>query len=265
MPNLNVVVFLKQVADNTKLKFSESGPVTDGVPMMTNPYDEYALETALRLKEAAGGESTVTAISLGTASAKEILKKAIAVGADHAFLLTDDAFKDGDSTANAVALSQAVKTLVPEYGVLIFGQTSLDELSAQTGPKVAEILNLPSLTLCKNAELKGDVIHATRESDRGQEVHEISLPGVLCTMKCDYELRSSNIKGVMKANKADIPVKTAADLGLDTSKVGLAGSPTRVLKTWQRPAKAGGKMIQGAEAQAAVTQLLDELRLAKVL
>lgn len=262
---MKIVVFIKQVPDNTKLKFDESGPVRDGVPMMINPYDEYALETALRLKDQAGGDSTVTVITLGAASAKEIVKKAISYGADDAFLLSDDAFADSDSTAISFALAQAVKSLVPDFHVLIFGQQSLDDAVGQTGPKLAEWLNLPSLTFCKNAEVSGDALKATRETERGIETYEMTLPGVLCMMKCDYELRNSNIKGVMRANKTEIPVKSAQDLGVDSGKVGASGSPTTVARTWQKPPKSGGVVIDGSDPKVAVGKLVDYLKEIKVL
>jgi len=262
---MKIVVFIKQVLDNTKLKFSDGKPVMDGVPMMMNPFDEYALETALRLKEQAGGDSTVSVITLGAANAKDIIKKAIAAGADNAFLLSDAAFNEGDSTANAYALAKAVQSLVPDAKILVFGQMALDDAAAQTGPKVAEILGMPSLTFGKNVQLNGETLTIFRESERGTEEYAMQLPGVICMMKCDYELRSSNIKGVMKANKTDIPIKTPADIALEPALAGVAGSTIQISKTWQRPAKAGGKVIEGSDAKGAVTQLLDYLRESKVL
>ncbi len=262
---MKIVVFIKQVLDNTKLKFSDGKPVTDGVPMMMNPFDEYALETALKLKEQAGGDSTVTVLTLGAANAKDIIKKAIAAGADEAFLLSDAAFNEGDSTSVAYALAAGVKSLASDAKILVFGQMALDDAAAQTGPKVAEILGMPSLTFGKNIQLQGDALRLFRETERGTEEHEMQLPGVICMMKCDYELRSSNIKGVMKANKTDIPVKTPADLSLEPALVGAAASGSHVAKTWQRPAKAGGRVVSSDDPKAAVSQLLDYLREVKVL
>ena len=262
MSPINIAVFIKQVPDNTKLQFNEIGPVLEGVSMMLNPYDEYALETALRLKEAGGEGSTLTVISQGASSAKEIVKKAIAVGADQAFLINDAQLEGTDSTGAAKVLNQAVKTLVPEAQVLIFGQASLDSASGQVGPKVAELMNAPSLTFCKNAELNGDKLTVHRESEAGIETHEMDLPAVICMMKCDYELRGSNIKGVMKANKTPIPEKSLADLGLDASTV---AATTTITKTWKRPDKVGGKVIDGADAPAAVGQLLEYLKESKIL
>ncbi|MEB3287299.1 MAG: electron transfer flavoprotein subunit beta/FixA family protein [Vampirovibrionales bacterium] len=262
--SLHIAVFLKQVADNTKLKFNETGPVLENVPMMLNPYDEYALETAIRLKESAGADASLSVITMGTLSAKEILKKAVAVGADSAFLITNDALAQSDSTANAKILAQALRSVVPNFNLLVFGQTALDSLDGQTGQKVAELLNLPSLTFCKGAEFSNGSITATRETERGYEVHEMSLPGALCMMKCDYELRGSNIKGVMKANKTEIPVTSLAELGITQDQSGEAMSATKTLKTWQRPPRAEAKIIDGANPQEAVASLIGALKEAKV-
>ncbi|HEY9745612.1 MAG TPA: electron transfer flavoprotein subunit beta/FixA family protein [Oculatellaceae cyanobacterium] len=262
---MKIVVFIKQVPDNTKLRFADGKPVTDGAPMMMNPFDEYALETALKLKEQAGSDSTVTVVSMGASNTKDIVKKAIAAGADDAFLLSDATLNEGDSTANAHALAAAVKTLISDFGILVFGQMALDDAEGQTGPKVAEILGLPCLTGGKNVQLNGQTLRFFRETDRGCEEHEMELPGVICMAKCDYELRSSNIQGVMKANKTEIPIKATADLGVSPALVGAAGSATKVTKTWQRPPKSGGRTVNGSDAKAAVSQLLEYLKEAKVL
>ncbi|MBX2861563.1 MAG: electron transfer flavoprotein subunit beta/FixA family protein [Vampirovibrio sp.] len=265
---MNIVVLIKQVPDNTKLKADQVAGNTlpeDGVPMMMNPYDEYALETALRLKEAAGDGAIVTAISLGAASAKEILKKALAAGADQAFLLSDSSFSGGDSISTANALAAGIKTLTPDYRLVVAGQMSLDNAAAQTGPMVAELLDAPSLTFGKNAELAGETLKVSRETEQGVETHDMSLPGVICMMKCDYELRTANIKGVMKANKTEIPLKTAADLGLAATDIGKDGAKTEIQKIWQRPEKSGGTVIDGADANTAVAQLVEQLKTAKVV
>ncbi len=258
---MKIVVFIKQVLDNTKLKFSNGQPVTDGVPMMMNPFDEYALETALRLKEQAGGESTVTVITLGAAGAKEMIKKAIAAGADAAYLISDPATVDADSLSIAQVLAAAAKALIPDFELLVFGQMALDDASAQTGPAVAEILDLPSVTAGKNGSFENGQLKIIRETERGVETATLTLPASICMMKCDYELRSSNIKGVMKANKTDIPVKTLADIGADA----IPASRSRIEKTWQRPAKSGGRVVTEADPQAAVTQILDYLKAVKIL
>ncbi len=261
---MKIVVFIKQVPDNTRLRFQDGHPVLTGTPMMMNPFDEYALETALRLKEQAGGDSSVTVISLGIETAREILKKAIAAGADQAFLLCDPLFASStlDSAAVATALAAGVRQHVPDYNVLVFGQVALDDASAQVGPSVAEMLGLPSATFVKYVRVEGSQLTLFRETEQGSEEWCMGLPGVLCMMKCDYELRSSNIKGVMKANKTEIPLVSATALGLDG---GVLSPRIQIERTWARPAKTGGRVVNGADPKVAVTELLDYLQTAKVL
>lgn len=259
---MQIVVYLKPVADNTKLKFSENGPILDGVPLILNPFDEYALETAIRLKEASGEGATLTAITVGSSTAKEVIKKAIAVGVDQAFIIDDPALAKADSTGIAQTLAKATQSLIPDFSVLVFGQLTLDDSAGQTGPKVAELLNLPSLSFVKEAVLTNGYLSISREGDRGLEIYEMTLPGVLCMMKCDYELRGSNIKGVMKANKTDIPIKTLADIGLDA---GSLISNTQVSSTRQRPEKSGGKVLNGVDANTAVQELVSFMKTSKII
>lgn len=261
---MKIVVFIKQVPDNTRLRFQDARPVLAGTPMMMNPFDEYALETALRLKEQAGADASVTVISSGPDTTRETLKKAIAAGADQAFLLCDPLFAADtvDSAALAAALAAAVRKHVPEFKVLVFGQVALDDASAQVGPSVAELLGLPSATFVKDVRVDGSQLTLFRETERGTEEWCMGLPGALCMMKCDYELRSSNIKGVMKANKTEIPLISAAELGLDATAL---APKIKIEKIWARPAKTGGRVVNGADPKVAVTELLDYLHTAKVL
>jgi electron transfer flavoprotein alpha/beta subunit len=259
---MKIVVFIKQVPENTRLRFQDGQLVTEGIPSMMNPFDEYALEMAIRLKEQIGGDASVTAVSLGVPNVKETLKKAIAAGADAGLIVSDRLF-DGDSATVSLALAAAVKKQIPDFGILLFGQLALDDAAAQVGPRVASLMNIPSLTLVKNAEFQGgNTLKITRETLLGIEDWTLEGPGALCVMKCDYELRSSNIKGVMKANKAEIPTLNAADLGLDTVAL---SAKTTVLKSWQRPAKSEGKVIAGENAASAVTQLMEYLHTIQVI
>jgi electron transfer flavoprotein beta subunit len=152
--------------------------------------------------------------------------------------------------------------------VLVFGQNSLDELDGQTGLKVAELFNAPCVTRCKQTDWKGDHLVASSETSAGIESHEVRFsagqPAVICVMKCDYELRGSNIKGVMKANKADIPVKTIAELAL-TQDAAVDSALTKVLKTAPRPAKTAAKIIDGSNPQLAVKSLIEELKIAQMI
>jgi len=253
---MKIVVFIKQIPDNTRLRFQNDQVVTEGIPAMINPFDEYALETALRLKEQVGGDASVTVISLGN-NVKETVKKTIAIGADTGIILQDPLFEHTDNAGIAKALGEAVKKQIPDFGMLFFGQLALDDADAKVGPYLAAQLNIPSLTLVKQVDSKGPGQYiVTRETALGIEEWSLEEKAALCVMKCDYELRGSNIKGVMKANKAEIPTLTAADLGLDAAAL---NAKVSIVQSWQRPPKGEGKVIDGSDVQAAVNQLLQYL------
>lgn len=253
-----IVVCFKQVPDNTKLRPEAiNGALpTDGVPMMANPFDEYALETALRLKEAAGDGSTVTVVTVGHDSAKNTLKKAIAVGADAGFILNDADLLAADGAGQAAALAKAIPSLVDGVKVIFCGASALDTGSGQTPGMLAEHLGWASLTNSKSVALAGETLTIERVSDLGIETHELLLPAVISVMKCDYELRASNIKGVMKANKTPLPTKSLGELG-----VSLPAAKTTTVSLSPPPPKGEGQKIDGTgDVDAAVAQLVASLK-----
>lgn len=263
---MNIVVCVKQVPDTAHLKFNSANELaTDSIENVMNPFCEYAVETAIRLKEAHEG-STVTAISMGPASAKEVLKRAIAMGCDNAYLLSDEAFTQADAWATAYTLSAAIKKYIPDFDLILMGQFATDGMSGITGPALAELLNVPNISFAKKAELKDPkTLSVSRETEKGVEIYDMTLPGLIGVMKCDYEPRIPSIKGVMKANRTEIPTVTLADLGLTVEAVGASGSATQVLETWRKPKKEGGSKIDGSDAQNAVSQLIGFLKEQKVL
>ena len=261
----HIAVFMKPVPDNTRLALDDydaPGIPQDGVDLMLNPYDEYALETALRLKAASEGDVTITVIALGSPVAKALLKKMIAVGADQAMLLSAPAFLQGDSTTRARLFAQLATTLTPTPAdMLLFGESSLDVAAGQTGPMVAELLDWPSLTACKDAEvIDANTIKACQVRPEGLAWVQLDGPGVLCLQKCDYELRSANIKGVMRANKATIMEKTPEELGLSADAVGMTAAPTEITRVFSLPKKAAGTKIDGADPQQAAAALIEFLK-----
>lgn len=262
-----IVILLKAVPDNTKLKkeqlaaaqASTQFPAT-GVDWMMNPFDEYALETALRLKDQRGGDTTVAVLSVAhagnLAATKDLLKKAIAAGADEASVIVSPEGPSLKPAATAQLLAAGVKTLFPAADIVCAGQQSLDLQQGLTGPMVAQLWQAACVGHVKNVQWQADTVHADCETERGKETFAVSLPAVLCTMKCNYELRGSNIKGVMKANKTPIAEKTPADLG-----VTLASDHAVTVTALIPPAeKTAGRLLQDLSAAQMVTETVQFLK-----
>jgi electron transfer flavoprotein beta subunit len=263
---MNIVVCIKHVPDTAHLKYdAQDNLAQDNLEWVMNPFCEYAVETAIRMKEAHEG-ATLTAICMGGPQAKDILKRAIAMGCDDAVLLQDDAFNGADPWATAQTLAAGIRKHVPNFNVLLLGQFATDSMSGVTGPALAELLGVPSITFCKKAELKdATTLSVERETERGSEHYDMTLPGVVCVMKCDYEPRIPAIKGVMKANRTEIPTLDKAALGLSDEQIGAKGARVEVTKLYRRPKKEGGRKIDGSDAQAAVSQLMSFLREQKLV
>lgn len=271
---MQLVVFIKPVIDNTRLRSEQlaAGPMPhDGVDWMLNPYDEYALETALRLRESLGETGAdpacvrVSVLALGAASTRECLKKAIAVGADEAFLLCDPLFLQADNAAVARALAAGVRTLAPEARLILCGQQSLDLAQGVVGLMTAQALAFASVTACKSAAWQNaQTLRLVRDARAAQETVDVSLPALAAFGKCAYELRTANIKGVMRANKTPVTLVSAADVGLSDATPGVASLPRPMLRP--RAPKTPGVLIPATDdPQAAVLQLLERLTREKIL
>lgn len=263
---MHIVVCIKQVPDTANLKFDSQGNVSpESVELILNPCCGYALEAAVRLKEA-GENITVTALTLGPAQAKDVLKRAIAMGADQAFHLSDSAFDQADALTLSRILGKAIQKLVPDYNLLLFGQFAEDSMNGATGPMVAQLLGAPCITLANKAEMMdGQTLRVFRETEEAVEEFHLQLPGMVCFANSEHEPRIPSIKGVMKANRTEIPVLDWAALGLSEGEVCPAGAGVVQLNTWRKPRKTGGVKIQGDDAAVAVGQLLGFLREQKVL
>lgn len=256
---MKIIVCIKQVPDTAEIKID---PVTNtliraGVPSIVNPYDKNALEAALQLKEAYGGE--VTVISMGPPAAKDALKECLAMGADHGILLTDRAFGGSDTYATSYILAYSISQL-GSYDLIICGKQAIDGDTGQTGASMSEHLGIPQLTYAVRIEADGDNIIVHREVDEGVMVLKTRMPA-LCTVGKDInEPRTATMRGKMRANKAIIREITAADLpDMDASKRGLQGSPTRVKKTFTPSVKKSGIKVEGEDAAKAVELLMEEM------
>lgn len=225
------IVFLKQVPLSTKIKID---PVTNtlqraSVQGRTNPDDLYALEAALWMKRHLSGE--VIAVTMGPTSAEEVLREALQRGADRAVLVSDRAFAGSDTWCTSLVLA-SVAEKIGDYKTLFFGRMAIDGDTAQVGPEVAAHLNIPQVTqLSSIVEVNEETLIAARKCNNLEQVVEVEYPCVLIVSKSWGQLKSPTLKGWRRANNAVIEYLNAEDLGIDSDRVGLLASPTRVVET----------------------------------
>jgi electron transfer flavoprotein beta subunit len=224
-------------------------------------YEEFALEAALRIKDTTGGK--ITAISVGNNFVRDVIKKALAVGADELVLLEDKAFEDGDSWSTAHALAAAIKK-IGEYDIIFCGRQSSDWDAGQVGLGIAEILGIPAVTLAREVEVNDGKAQVQRVIPDGCQVIEVTLPAVIAVTS-GLTLRYATLKGIMAAAKKQPVVWKPADIGLDPSQIGAAGRRTRLDKLFQPVKEAKCEMIEGETAAEAGAKLAVRLREAKLL
>ena len=262
---MNVIVCIKQVPDTTEIKIDpvKNTLIRTGVPSIMNPFDKNALETGLQLKDRYGGK--VTAISMGPPQAKAVLREALSMGADEAYLVTDRAFGGSDTYATSYILSQAIKKL-GDFDVILGGKQAIDGDTGQTAPSIAEHLNAVRLTYVLDLRVEGDKVIARRQVEEGIELVETTFP-LLCTAtKESNKPRYATIRRKIASLKANIPEITLADLpGADPSKMGLKGSPTKVKATFTPKRSANGVFIQENSPKETAAVLLQKLTDAKIL
>ncbi|MDP8258954.1 MAG: electron transfer flavoprotein subunit beta/FixA family protein [Candidatus Aadella gelida] len=249
---MKIIVLIKQVPDTIDVKID---PVTnalkrEGVAAIINPFDMYAIEEAIRIKERVG-EGEIVVISMGPPQAEAALREAISMGCDSGVLLSDRKFAGSDTWATSYTIAQAVKK-IGDYKVILCGKQASDGDTAQVGPGVSVHVNIPQVTYIKKIE-KIDTSSATveRMTEEGYDIVETPLPALFSVVKEINEPRLPSLKGKMKAKKAEIPVWTAEDLSCPDDKIGLDGSPTRVVKVFSPPPREGGRIIEGEPSEIA--------------
>jgi electron transfer flavoprotein beta subunit len=256
---MNVVVCLKQVPGTTEVKINPQTNtlIRQGIPNIINPFDAYALEEGVRLKEKQGGKTT--ALSMGPPQAVEMLREAISLGADEAVLLSDGAFAGADTWATAFTLAGAIKKL-GQIDLVICGRQSTDGDTAQVGPELSEMLGVPFIAYVgRIEEIKDGQVRVMRMIDEGHEVIQSPLPLVITVTKEINIPRLPSLRGLARSKAAKIPTWTAQDLGLDLGKVGLAGSYTRVVKIFTPRREQKAQMLQG-EIGVQVASLIEKLK-----
>lgn len=256
---MHFAVLIKQVPNTADVKINPETNtlIREGVESVVNPFDMYAIEESLRLKDKLGGK--VTAITMGPPQAEAILREAISLGVDAGILLSDRAFAGSDTWATSYTLASAIKKL-GDIDIIICGKQASDGDTAQVGPGVATHLDLPQITFVRKIEEVDDKhIVAERLLEEGYEVIESPLPCLLTVVKEINNPRLPSLKGKMAAKKAQITTWSAKDLGCEAGKLGLEGSPTKVVKIFTPPAREGGEMLEG-EPHEIVAQLVQKIK-----
>lgn len=262
---MKITVCVKQVPDTNDIKWTENNTLKrEGAESIINPYDEYAIETALRIKEKLGGE--VIALSMGPKQTELMLKEVLATGADKAYLLNDKFFAGADTCATSRTLAYAVKSKLNDTDLIICGQQATDGDTAQTGPSLAQRLKLPIVSFVKEVEeINEKYAILKRETDYGYEKIKVKLPAVICVLKNEnIEIRIPTIsKRIETWNK--IPeTLTAEMIGADGSKTGFRGSPTNVISTFRPSGRLNTEIYTDKspdEAAVLLAEKINEMRL----
>lgn len=249
---MNIIVCLKQTFDTEEKIVIEDGKISeDGVEFVINPYDEYAVEEAIQLKETHGGE--VTVITIGPDRAEQALRTALAMGADKAILI-DDAALYGDEQTTAKVLAAAIKKL--EYDIILGGYMAVDDGSAQVGPRLAEEAGIPHISTITKLEVNGNEAHVEKDVEGDIAYMKVSLPALFTAQQGLNEPRYPSLPGIMKAKRKPLERWDASDLDIDVNDV---ASTTEVLEVFLPPEKSAGRILEG-EPDDQVKELVDLLK-----
>lgn len=272
---MNIIVCIKQVPETTEVRINPETNtlIREGVKSIINPFDMYAIEEGVRLKEKFGGK--VTAITMGPPQAETALREAIAMGIDEGILISDRAFAGSDTWATSYTLSAAIKkigdfdsstslTVNPEQSrrvdLILCGKQASDGDTAQVGPGISAHLDIPQVTYVKKIEeLKDKLARVERMTEEGFEIIETPLPALFTVVKEINEPRLPSLKGMMRAKQAKIIHWTHKDLELDSQRIGLCGSPTQVVKIFTPVPRIGGQILSG-DTQEIVEKLVGLLK-----
>ena len=255
---MNIVVCIKQVPNTNEVKLD---PVTgtlirDGVPSIINPDDKAGLEAALRLKDATGAH--VTVLSMGPPHADAVLREAMAMGADDAVLVTDRAFGGADTLATSTTIAAALKKI--PYDLIITGRQAIDGDTAQVGPQIAEHLNIPNVSYAEEIQVEGDTVTVKRQYEDRYHVVKVKMPCLITALSELNQPRYMTPGGIFDAyREKQVTVWGLNDIEVDTDKIGLKGSPTRVFKSFPKSLKAAGTVVQ-LDAEDAADYMLEKLR-----
>ena len=256
---MNIIVCIKQVPETTLVQINPETNtlVREGVKSIINPFDMYAIEEGVRLKEKCGGK--VLVLTMGPPQAEAALREAISMGADEGILICDKAFAGSDTWVTSFTLSEAIKK-IGVFDLILCGKQASDGDTAQVGPGISAHLDIPQVTYVKKIEeIKERSLRVERMMEEGFEVIETPLPALLTVVKEINEPRLPSLKGLMRSKSAKIILWSQKELNLDPQKIGLCGSPTQVIKIFTPPPRQGGVMLRG-DAQEVAEKLVGLLK-----
>lgn len=257
---MNIVVCIKQVPDTTEVKLDpKTGTlIRDGVPSIINPDDKAGIEAALRIKEAIGGK--VTVLTMGPPQAEAALRETFAMGCDEAILLSDRAFAGSDTWATSSTLAAALKQL--DYDLIITGRQAIDGDTAQVGPQIAEHLHIPQVSYVSEITAEEGKITVRREYEDRYHIIEVKTPCLITALAELNEPRYMSIALIMASYSKTITNWSLEDIkaNVDTNNLGLAGSPTRVMKSFTKTLKGAGKVYKDLDPDEAVKLIVNEMQ-----
>ncbi len=259
---MNIIVCIKQVPDtaDVKIDFEKGTLIREGVKSIMNPFDTYAVEEALRVRERLNDGSKVIVLSMGPPQAEAVIKEAIAMGADDGILLSDRAFAGADTLATSYSLAMGIRK-IGDFGLIFAGRQAIDGDTGQTGPELAQWLNIPQVTYVRKIEeITSEKAVVQRMTSYGFDRIEVKLPAVLTVVKDINQPRLPSFRGVMKAKRFKVKVWTADYVGADRRFIGLDGSPTRVKKMFAPPQKHRGGVKWSGDPVELAEKLAKELQ-----
>jgi electron transfer flavoprotein beta subunit len=262
---VKIVVTVKLVPDTNadkRIDPSTKRLVRTGVETVLNPFDEYAIEAALQLKEKAGGDTTVTIFTMAPESGKEIVRKALAMGADDAVMLSDSGLEGSDVWGTGYAIAQGLKKT--GFDLVVCGTQSTDAITGELPGVLAEYLGVPGITYLRKLEVDGTTVRGERETDTGYQKVSASLPALVSVTKSINEPRYPSLKGIMGAKKKTIAALSLADLGLDRA-VGSDGAKTELVNLAPASAREKGRTVQAADGAEGARIIVDFLKEKKLL
>lgn len=255
---MNIVVLVKQVPDPKEYaRIREDGTLDrEKARAVINSCDRCALEAAIEIKEKYSAK--IIAISMGPQKAEDALREALAMGADEAILISDRRLRGSDTLATAYVLHRAILKL-GHCDLILCGTETTDGGTAQVGPEVAEYIGIPQITYAEEFDIEGDFVEARRVVEAGCERLRVRLPALLTIASTAYKPRNTTFSSILKAMRRSVATWSLDDIEADESKVGLAGSPTKIMKIERSLYRRNNCLIKGKTADAVVDALLNEM------